>query len=253
MNKELTEAIRSLARSLGIIDIGVADACAWDRDELVSRIIPKNERPASLMEGARSVIVIGIPVQRSVLATAPSSYYREHYRTVNSMLDHAAQRIAMELHILGYPAAAVSRDGYQGLNALKKDPSSFFSHRHAAYMAGLGTFGMNNMLLTEKNGPRIRFTSVITTAELSFGTPMKKRLCTECMRCRKECPEDAVSPSVYPEGITLKQRCVEYSAVLNSRGCSPCGRCIFICPAGEDSGDPLPSDDAAAHIRSFTE
>ncbi|MDR0334376.1 MAG: epoxyqueuosine reductase [Methanomassiliicoccaceae archaeon] len=249
---ELTERIVSLARSLGIVDIGVADACAWDTDPLVSRIIPNNERPRSLMRGSRSVIAIGIPAQRAILATAPSSYYTEHYRTINSMLDHAAQRIAMELNILGYPSMFVSRDGYQGIEGLRKDPSSFFSHRHSAYLAGLGSFGMNNMLLTEKNGPRIRFTSVITAAELNYNGPMKKQLCTSCRRCMNECPENAVASGTYPEDITDKRRCVEYSAVLRGKGISPCGRCIFVCPVGKDIDDPLPTDGAIEHIRSYT-
>jgi len=251
MNDDLMDHIRSLARSRGIVDIGVADAREWGSDEMTSSI-PVSERPSSLMSGARSVIVIGIPVQRSILATAPSAYYSEHYRTVNSMLDQAAQRIAMELNILGHAASYIPRDGYQGIEGLKKDPSSFFSHRHSAYLAGLGTFGINNMLLTVRNGPRIRFISVVTTAELPYGRPMKKGICTGCMRCRDECPVNAVTSKRYPEGITAKERCVEYSDSLRRKGCSPCGRCIFVCQAGNDSKCPLPSDDAVIHIRSYT-
>jgi epoxyqueuosine reductase QueG len=249
---ELTERIMSLIRSLGIVDAGIADTGAWDTDPLVSKIISKEERPASLMRNSRSVIVIGIPVQRTILATAPSAYYSEHYKTVNSMLDHSAQRIAMELQIEGHAAMFVSRDGYQGIEGLRRDASSFFSHRHSAYLAGMGSFGVSNMLLTEKNGPRIRFTSVITTAPLVCGEPSKKVLCTKCMICTTSCTEDAVASGTYPENITNKQKCVEYSDILKKRGCSPCGRCIFVCPVGKDVEDTLPTDDAITHIRSYT-
>jgi len=248
---ELAEHITSLARSLGIVDIGIASAEAWDDDALVSKIIPKDERPKALMRNSRSVIVIGIPTQRAILATAPSVYYSEHYKTINSMLDHAAQRIAMELNIIGYDSMYISRDGYQGIEGLRKDPSSFFSHRHSAYLAGLGTFGVNNMLLTKKNGPRIRFTSVITTAELNYNGPMKTQLCIKCMRCRKECPDDAVASGMYPNNITDKKRCVERSATLRSEGRSPCGRCIYVCPVGTDVNDNIPTDDAVRHVRSY--
>ncbi|MDR2866695.1 MAG: epoxyqueuosine reductase [Methanomassiliicoccaceae archaeon] len=249
---DMMERIRATARSIGIVDIGVADADAWNTDAMVSKIILECERPSSLMQGARSVMVIGIPVQKTILATAPSPFYAEHYRQVNLMLDLAAQRMAMEIHGTGHAAIYVSRDGYQGISGLRKDPSSFFSHRHAAYLAGFGTFGLNNMLLTEKNGPRIRFTSVITTAELPSGKPMEKQLCTICMRCVDECPQGAVASSMYPKKITDKQKCVEYSAVLRSQGRSPCGRCIFVCTIGKDTNDPLPTDDAIANIRRFT-
>ena len=248
---ELTERIVSLARSLGIVDIGIARAGAWDDDALVSKIIPKDERPKALMRNSRSVIAIGIPMQRAILATAPSVYYFEHYKTVNSMLDHAAQRIAMELNNMGYDAMFVSRDGYQGIEGLRKDPSSFFSHRHSAYLAGLGSFGVNNMLLTKKNGPRIRFVSVITTAELNYNGPIKEQLCIKCMKCRKECPDDAVASGMYPNNITDKKRCVERSATLRNEGRSPCGRCIYVCPVGTDVNDNIPTDDAIKYIRSY--
>ncbi|MDR0778539.1 MAG: epoxyqueuosine reductase [Methanomassiliicoccaceae archaeon] len=248
----LTEHIKKTARSLGIVDIGAADAELWSTDPIVGKIIPECERPSSLMKGARSVIVIGIPADRAILATAPSSYYSEHYKTINTMLDQAAQRIAMELHICGHPAIFVSRDGYQGIEGLRRDPSSFFSHRHSAYLAGMGAFGVSGMLLTENNGPRMRYTSIITTAELDHGAPPKEQLCTRCMRCTKECPEGAVTSGTYPDEITDKKRCVEYSAVLRAKGCSPCGRCLFVCPVGKDIDDNLPSDDAIANIRRYT-
>ena len=248
----LLNSVMSAARSLGIVDIGVADAGAWETDGLVSSVIRKYERPSSLMRGARSVIVIGIPVQRTILATAPSPFYAEHYRVVNMMLDYYAQRIATELHAEGHAAIYVSRDGYPGISGLKKDPSSFFSHRHAAYLAGMGTFGISNMLLTEKNGPRIRFTSIITDAELPYNAPMRKQLCTECMKCVNECPQKAVASELYPKGITDKPKCIDLSATLRSEGRSPCGRCIFVCPVGKDINDPLPGDDAIENIRRRT-
>jgi len=250
MNEELTDIISSVARSLGIVDIGVADANAWGKDR-ITEFIPEAQRPSSLMRGARSVIVLGIPVERSILATAPSVFYSEHYKTINSMLDHAALRIAMELRIAGHEAMPLPRDGYRGIEGLRKDPSFFFSHRHAAYMAGLGTFGMNNMLLTKKNGPRIRFVSLITDAELPYASPIKDKLCTECMRCRTECPCGAVASETYPEGITKKQNCVEFSAPLRDAGRSPCGRCIFVCPVGNDATGPLPTEDAIGRVRSY--
>ena len=250
---ELIGRIRSLARSLGIVNIGIADTKAWKTDELVSRVIRECSSPLSLMPGSRSVISIGIPVQRAILATAPSSYYSEHYKILNSMLDHASQRIAAELQISGYEAMFVSRDGYTGIDGLRKDPSSFFSHRHSAYLAGLGTFGASGMLITEGYGPRMRFTSVITDAELPHGGPLKKQLCIGCGRCADECPEGAVASSAYPDELTEKQKCVEYSALLKKRGCSPCGRCIFVCPVGNDTNGPLPSEEAVANIRRYTE
>jgi len=215
----------------------VADASMWDTDPLVSVLIPSAQRPKAIMPLAKSVIVIWVPVSPTILHTAPSLYYREHYRTLNTLLDVTAQRIATLLDFEGYDAAYVPRDGYQGMEGLRKDPSSFFSHRNAAYLAGMGTFGINNMLLTETHGPRVRFTSIITSAELPIGSPMEKELCTKCMKCVNECPVNAISGDEYPEGLN-KHLCVERSGTLAKKGISPCGRCIAVCPVGKKVTPP---------------
>jgi epoxyqueuosine reductase QueG len=218
----------------------VADASAWDTDPLVSSMIPSAWRPKSIMPSARSVIVIWVPVSPTILYTAPSIYYREHYRTLNTLLDITAQRISTLLDAKGYDAAYVPRDGYDGIEGLKKDPSSFFSHRHAAYLSGLGTFGISNVILTKSHGPRVRFTSIITSAELPAGKPMEEELCIECMKCVNDCPASALSEEGYPDGMD-KPLCVNRSEELAVRGISPCGVCIAVCPIGKKV--PPPTDE----------
>lgn len=216
----------------------VADASAWDTNALVSSTIPYTQRPKSIMPSASSVIVIWVPVSPTILHTAPSIYYREHYRTLNTLLDVTAQKIATLLDVEGYDAAYVPRDGYHGIEGLKKDPSSFFSHRHAAYLAGLGTFGTNNVILTKSHGPRVRFTSIITSADLPAGRPMEKKLCIECMKCVKECPISALNEEGYLGGMD-KALCVSRSEELAVRGISPCGICIAVCPIGKKVTPPV--------------
>ena len=245
-----SDRIEEVCRGLGIFDVGTADAGMWDTDPLVSARIGRGGRPRDLMPDARSVIVIGIPIQRTVLNTAPSILYNHLYNTVNTMLDQAAERIALELMSMGHHAVAIPRDGYHGLAGLRDDPSAFFSHRHAAYLAGMGTFGYNNMLLTEKYGPRIRLASIVTSAQLRSGSPMDRQLCTGCRKCVRECPANAVSDAGYPDGTTKKQRCVGISASLAAKGVSPCGRCIAVCPIGNDRCPP-PTDEAIRLIRSY--
>ena len=42
-------------------------------------------------------------------------------------------------------------------------------HRRAAVEAGIGVYGMNNLLVTEKFGPRVRLATVLTTASITPG------------------------------------------------------------------------------------
>ncbi|MFA7463097.1 MAG: 4Fe-4S binding protein [Anaerovoracaceae bacterium] len=246
----MSDVERDLRRKIRDIwpNFAVADAAAWDTDPLVSSLIPAARRPKAIMPSARSVIVLWVPVSATILHTAPSIYYREHYKTLNTLLDITAQRIATLLDDRGYDSAYVPRDGYHGIAGLRKDPSSFFSHRHAAYLAGLGTFGISNVLLTETHGPRVRLTSIITSAELPAGKPLEKDLCIKCMKCVRECPANALSGDAYPGGLD-KMLCVERSGELAGRGISPCGRCITVCPVGKKVTPP--SDDFVEAVRRY--
>jgi epoxyqueuosine reductase len=90
------------------------------------------------------------------------------------------------------------------------------------------------MILTPEYGPRVRFGSILSTADLPPDPLLDNRLCTSCMRCVKMCPSSALNKENYPEGLTDKRACASYSAVLNERYVSPCGICIKVCPVGED-------------------
>lgn len=64
-----------------------------------------------------------------------------------------------------------------------------FSHRHAATRAGLGEFGYNNVVLTRQFGPRQRFNSIITEAELVPDPLIDRPICLrdDCLICLKAC------------------------------------------------------------------
>lgn len=233
MNSELTQTLREWCRCRGIPVMGVANASRWEKPPF-SPWMHESFYPRSIYPDARSVIVIGLPVHLPVLETTPSIYYHELYQTLNRLLDEHTYQMAEWLNQEGYPSLFVPRDGYGSLEVLLNKPVAFFSHRHAAYLAGLGTFGVNNMILTPGYGPRIRFGSVFTAAELPPDPIMEEDLCIHCMRCVEMCPSRALSGEGYPEGITDKKACAEYSAGLFRRSISPCGICIRVCPVGAD-------------------
>jgi len=233
MDPQLKQRLLTKCRDLDIPLVGVADVRRWE-DPPFKPWMPREFFPQSIFPAARSVIVIGLPVQLPVLETSPSIYYREMYNVLNSLLDQYTYRIAEFLNKEGFPSAFVPRDGYGSIEILLEKPIAFFSHRHAAYCAGLGTFGVNNMLLTPEYGPRVRFGSVITAAPLPSDPVREDNLCIRCMRCVRMCPSSALSNLDYPEGITDKFACATLSASLHRRYISPCGICIKVCPVGED-------------------
>jgi len=265
----MTDRVRALVtRKCAELDIpltGFAPAGRWE-ETLFEPRVPDAFRPRSIVPETKTVIVIGLPVFLPVLESAPSIWYLEHYRTINSLLDQAAYRIAALLTAEGSPSVPLPRDGYGSVSILKECPVAFFSHRHAAFFAGLGNFGNNNMLLTPAYGPRVRFTSILTAAEIVPDPIMEEALCTRCGRCADACPVHALDGGEYPASLTDKKACATRSEALARRYIAPCGLCIRACPVGEDRSrfgrdDPAIYDEGNAssaplrraweHVRSY--
>lgn len=238
-NQNLKQEIIKKCRELQIPMVGFAPVDRWENppEELPNQFdewIPREFWPQSIYPEAETVIVIGLPVQLPIVETAPSIYYHELYKTVNTALDAKAYEISNFLTSKGYSSIYLPRDGYGDIDIVIERPLAFFSHKHAAYLAGLGSFGQNNVLLTPEFGPRVRFTSIFTTAKIE-GNPIKAwDLCTRCLACVKECPVNAIKmEGDFPPPVD-KISCATRSKKLRRDYRSPCGLCIKVCPVGED-------------------
>jgi epoxyqueuosine reductase len=233
----MTDTLKQqITRKCAELDIPLAGFASADRWEvpLFEPWVPEEFRPHSIYPEVKTVIVIGMPVSLPIVDTAPSIYYHELYRTVNALLDQNGYRIASFLNAQGFPSVWVPRDGYGSIEVLKEKPVAFFSHRHAAYLAGLGNFGINNTLLTPEFGPRVRFASIFTAADIPSDPIVDNPLCIRCMRCVNACPVKAIDGKDYPSGLTAKKACATRSEGLSKRFISPCGICIRVCPVGRD-------------------
>jgi epoxyqueuosine reductase QueG len=75
------------------------------------------------------------------------------------------------------------------------------SHRHVATRAGLGEFGYCNLVLTREFGPRQRFNSIVTNAELIPDPLITKPVCLrdKCKLCLKACFMSAIRMRDDPE------------------------------------------------------
>jgi epoxyqueuosine reductase len=242
-SRALKKEILERCQEMGIPMVGFAPVTRWENppEELPHRFtewIPREFWPQSIYPETRTVIVIGLPVPLPVVETAPSIYYHELYKTVNTLLDGKAYQIANFLTENGYPSISLPRDGYGDIEVLLERPLAFFSHKHAAYLAGLGSFGQNNVLLTPEYGPRVRFTSIFTAAEIEPDPIKTVNLCTRCLQCVKSCPVNAIplknkEKGDFPPPLD-KITCATRSKKLRGEYRSPCGICIKVCPVGED-------------------
>lgn len=252
--------------------VGFARPDRWHEDGRV----PGPYRPDALWPMTRTVVVIGIQMPLPVVETTPSVQHRDLYNTCNRALDDLAFSLTRWLNRQGHAAIPLSRDGYANIHVLIRKPAAAFAHGFAAHYSGIGHKGINNTILTEAFGPRIRFVSVFTAARLPADPLPSENHCIRCGACVRLCPVQALR-------ITKKElaerkvvvadynarACAEWARALTEKGCYPCGICVKVCPAGADrilygrdkglnhyrreAGAPADTDDpdyrAWAHIR----
>ena len=117
--------------------------------------------------------------------------------------------------------------------------TSNWSERHAAYVCGLGSFGLSKGFITEK-GIAGRFGSVITTTFLEPDNTIPASIyerCTLCGACVRNCPVGAITI----EGGKDHVRCAEYLDIMKKKY-SPrygCGKCQVNVPC--QCGVPAPA------------
>ncbi|MCW4026484.1 MAG: 4Fe-4S dicluster domain-containing protein [Candidatus Bathyarchaeota archaeon] len=230
----LTEDLRDYARLLELDFIGFCSAESFDE-------APEDRRPRVYLEDARSIISIGYklnyaPIQN--LPTSRSAYMLEH-DYANRHLDQASQKIARFLEERGFDAIGFD-SGAGFYHEAGKTPERFagdFSHKHAAVACGLGKFGLNNLVLSPRWGPRIRLAAVITSAKLGYDRPLEKNTCLtpECEECVKICPVHALDGwkgRYDPEKgwVIDKRKCYDY--IFTTLKGQRCGLCIKACPVG---------------------
>ncbi len=201
----LSEEIKSLGFESGADMIGFAPVSRFDN-------CPEKTHPRYYMNDAQSVVVIAIGYPRSIgeiwgtykdegLLPTPYMWFGLSY--LNLELSRVAFRITKYLDNKGHrciplpPSYTVSRYRYwEDLDKTGKYLGDF-SIKHAAVAAGLGTFGWNNLVLTEMFGTRQRLIAIITEASFEVEEQVdsdklcKPELCDYA--CVSVCPINALS------------------------------------------------------------
>jgi len=156
--------------------------------------------------------------------------------------------LAAELTRVGYPAVAPERlDDFAYRQSERFGLASNWSERHTAWVAGLGTFGLSDGLIT-RVGKAVRFGSVVFKAEIEATLRpysgyqdwclwYAKGTCGACMR---RCPVAAINE----EGHN-KETCFDYIRNVTTpyvsghygTGATPCGLCQVKIPC--EAGSPL--------------
>ncbi len=196
---QLTVEVLAKAKQLGADLVGVAPIERF-------KGAPLKMSPQELLPGAKSVVVMALHHHDAAveLGGDPSPHDQGAYGTqgsvMNPRLDDLSFWMARFLEAKGFQALPIVSSNIWRYHAYKDCPVDFapdMAHRYAAVAAGLGEIGWNGLALTEDFGPRARFVSVVTNADLT-ASPMYAGapLCDKCMACVKHCPTDAFRKEV---------------------------------------------------------
>ena len=115
-----------------------------------------------------------------------------------------------------------------------------FSFKYAASRAGLGWYGKNDVIVTERYGPRVRLSAVLADAPLDYGQPIVESRCPDdCVKCVAACPCKALN-GVRWSAALRRADLIDYHRCNRMRSAfiprlgrkSACGLCLAACPFG---------------------
>jgi epoxyqueuosine reductase QueG len=221
---DLTGKLKDFVKSRGATLVGIAPIERFSK-------APEGHGPKDFLPTAKSVVSIGLRINKSSILQLPRTMreYKMNYDVANLKLNSLAWDTARFLEDLGYEALAIPASPPYDAKRNFGD----MSHKHRAVAAGLGRFGLNNLVLTPNYGPYVRFVTVITSARLKPDEPLNDDICLKekCLKCVKACPPKALENPIYDasEGWSIdKERCHEYIHAVS--GGDVCGLCIKACP-----------------------
>jgi epoxyqueuosine reductase QueG len=227
--------------------IGFVSAENENLPNLKSIVGIDHHMPNDVLSDAKSIISYFIPfdegiVKSNIKGTMASAEWVIAYIKTNNLIRIINENIVELMKQNGYKAATISVMHPYDVKTLV----STWSHRHIAHIAGIGTFGMNNMLIT-KSGCCGRFGSIVINyglSEYKQASEIKEKCLNKlngtCGACQSAC-----AVKCYGKNYFDKQKCYEQSlknrqhyknygnaetAVPHDCGADICGKCLVNLP-----------------------
>ncbi len=202
---------------------------------LKETISPTHALPRDLLTNAQTVITYFIPFAKGIsLSNLPrkeASYeWAIAYIETNQLILDLTVHLHDRLQEGGYDACILPATHNFDTNKLISD----WSHRHAAFIAGLGKFGLNNMLITEK-GCCGRIGSIITTLQLPPTLRSSGENCLYyrygvCKKCISRCVNGALTETSFDRQLCYAS-CLDNAKLFNELGLADvCGKCLVDLP-----------------------
>ncbi|MEO6001737.1 MAG: tRNA epoxyqueuosine(34) reductase QueG [Opitutus sp.] len=223
---------------------GMQGEMAW-----MERTAAKRLDPSQVLEGVRSMILLGVSYAENPAQTPPRTadqpvwaryaLHEDYHDTIKPALVQAGR----ELEAL-FQATTADYRYYVDTGPVLE--------RGWAARAGLGFVGKNAMLISRRHGNWLFLAAILTRVELEPDAPIRRKLlpspqtpdadigllCGKCTRCLDACPTQAFARP----GVVDSRRCISYQTIEN-KGVIPrelragigsriygCDVCLEVCP-----------------------
>ena len=210
-----------------------ADAAHPGFAQLKEIVDPGHHVPQDYMPNVKNVVSWFLPFQQEIgrgnlQGDYSSAQWAQAYLVTNEMA------MAINLHLVEYIRDELGVDAAVPFDAgmiSTDNPKSRWSQRHVAYLAGHGTFGLNNMLISDA-GTVGRYFSVVTALDVPCDCPIQEERCLwkrdgSCAACVSRCEAKALTENGFD-----RFRCLEQCLINMERypGADVCGKCIVELP-----------------------
>jgi epoxyqueuosine reductase QueG len=221
---------------VAVDDPGFSQLSEWTAFEHLS--------PDDLLPGARSVVSFFLPFTPDIPAANAKERERVArewavaYVETNAFIGKINSRLIEVLGQHGVMAGAEPATGNFDEKALR----SHWSHKSIAVLAGIGSFGLHQLVITDA-GCAGRFGSLVIDAELPIDKAEKKERCEyyasgSCLDCVIGCPVNAIDEEEPLNRQACWKQCLKNGEGFLDQGdeVHVCGKCAVVGPCVLESG-----------------
>ena len=224
-NNTLTTRLKQYALARGIDLIGITSAKPF----IVQRKKEAFVDPKELLNDAKAIIVTGFYINEkdNPILTEPNKA-RGRYNSYD-----VKAFMPMEKYHIKTIKDFIENEGYKA----KSNKNYKIPDKMAAVRAGLGKYGKNSVVITEKYGSFIMFVTLVTNAPLDYEEfSINETECGKCEICIKSCPTGAIyapfkvernsciTAWLWGEFIPINLREKQQNRLFG------CGECVKVCP-----------------------
>ncbi|WP_246082022.1 tRNA epoxyqueuosine(34) reductase QueG [Peptacetobacter hominis] len=244
----LTEIKKILKRH----GIDVSGVCSSDMDENLKKYLYKREKEKglsgmeesdiskrtdvySVMEDANSIITAAFPYYTGYNTDSNISIYcsgKDYHTVIEGILNKVCSDIRDSLN-------DNEKENFRFEICVDTSP---LVDRYIAYMSGIGFFGLNNNIITEKYGSYVFIGYIITNLNIEKSEPMDRE-CIKCGKCIEMCPGKALKEDYKMDA----KRCLSYitqkkgefseqekELIIKEKTVFGCDVCQKVCPHNEN-------------------